>query len=339
MGMSHSWWRILVWQLTAWYVWGCLAVLIFRLGQWFPLEPSFWKRHLPVHLLSGSLISAGYFALYTLITMLINPFDVMGNNAPFAEQYRALLRKGLLEGFLVYWTILGISYGFDYYRKYRERELHASRLRLELAQAQLQSLKMQLHPHFLFNTLNGVVGLVRTNENGAAIQMLVGLSNLLRHVLANSDKQEVSLQEELEFLELYLEIQRMRFSDRLQVRRDVDPTALAAQVPNLILQPLVENAIRHGIAQRLTPGTIGVEARIEDKFLKLKIYDDGPGLRNAGQSLENGQGIGLANTRARLENLYGAKHTFEICNRKNGGAKVNIVIPLNFNPEETGNTK
>ena len=153
-------------------------------------------------------------------------------------------------------------YALDYYRKYREREFLASRLEAQLAQAQLDSLRMQLHPHFLFNTLNSIVGLVRDNKNSAAVSMLVGLSDLLRHALEHSAQHEVELREELNFIKLYLKIQEMRFSDRLQIEFDIDPATTKALVPNLILQPLTENALRHGIGRSADSGVVGISSAI-----------------------------------------------------------------------------
>src|SRR4030095_1156198 len=165
---------------------------------------------------------------------------------------------------LFYGSILGIASAVDYYRQFRERQLRASQLEAQLAQAEVQMLKMQLHPHFLFNTLNGITGLVRDNDNAAAVEMLVGLSDLLRQTLDNAGKQEVRLGEELEWLELYLKLQQIRFSDRLQVSIKAAPETLDALVPNLITQPLVENAIRHGIGPRVAPGSVSLTAQSID---------------------------------------------------------------------------
>jgi two-component system LytT family sensor kinase len=198
----------------------------------------------------------------------------------------------------------------------------------------LQALRMQLHPHFLFNTLNGIAGLVRDQKNKQAVDMIAGLSDLLRYTLENAGKQEVPLREELDFLELYLDIQQMRFSDRLAVRMEVAPETLDALVPSLILQPLVENAVRHGVAGRASAGTVGVTAELEYGLLRIKVYDDGPGLRED-WTPESGGGIGLANTRARLEQLYGVRHGFTVRNRERGGVEATLAIPLRLASAET----
>jgi len=234
---------------------------------------------------------------------------------------------------LIYAGVLGVCYAIDYCCKYREREVRAAQLESELAQAQLQSLRMQLHPHFLFNTLNGMVGLVRGNQNQAAVRMLVGLSDLLRHALDHSDEQEVELREELKFLELYLSIQQMRFPDRLQVEVEVAPDTMDALVPNLILRPLAENAIHHGIAPRVSSGLVGINAQRDNGSLQLRVYDNGSGLPRNWQ-LSGSNGIGLANTITRLQQLYGDDQRFDIHNRENGGVEVTISIPFRIRVNE-----
>jgi len=226
--------------------------------------------------------------------------------------------------------VIGVCYAFDYYRKYREREFLASQLEAQLAQAQLDSLRTQLHPHFLFNTLNGIVGLVRDNRNDAAVNMLVGLSDLLRRALEHSTQQEVELNEEISFLQLYLSIQQMRFSDRLEIEIDIDPNTACALVPSMILQPLAENALRHGIGRSVASGVVGISSHIENGFLKLIVFDNGAGLPENWQ-LKTSGGIGLANTAARLQQLYGENHRLEVRNRPEKGVEVVIVVPFRTN--------
>jgi len=191
---------------------------------------------------------------------------------------------------------------------------------------------MQLHPHFLFNTLNGIVGLVRDNKNEAAVSMLVGLSDLLRHALEHSDEQEVELKDELSFTRLYLKIQQMRFSDRLQIDFDIDPPVMKAMVPNLLLQPLLENALRHGIGRSTEAGWIRISAKREKGSLLITVSDNGAGLPSNWQ-LKTSSGIGLANTAARLQQLYGENHRFDIHNRDGGGVEVEVVIPTRSSVE------
>jgi two-component system, LytTR family, sensor kinase len=231
-------------------------------------------------------------------------------------------------GAMIYWLILLISYAFDYQRRYREGEVRATRLEAQLAQAQLQALKMQLHPHFLFNTLHSISALVHKSPN-AADKMIARLGDFLRQTLENAGAQEVSLQQELEFLKCYLEIERIRFEDRLTIQFDIDPQTLDARLPNLILQPIVENAIRHGIAPRTGPGRIEIEARRFNGTLHVQVTDNGQGLS---PDSTNGtivkEGVGLANTQARLKQLYGDDHRLDLANTAKGGLTVILEIPF-----------
>jgi two-component system, LytTR family, sensor kinase len=325
-GMHHSWMRIVFWQLIVWYVWGFLSPFILILGRRAPIEGPAWMKGLLVHLSAALVLSALHVGAETSLKMLIKPFDVWSDTSPFFTQYQLSLRNFFLFDVLVYWAILGFGYAFDYREKYRERESLASQLKAQLAQAQLESLKMQLHPHFLFNTLHTIAGLVRSNESRPAVDMIAGLSELLRHALESADEQEVPLRDEMKFIELYLGIQKVRFSDRLDIRIEVATDTLNALVPNLILQPLVENAIRHGISPKESAGLIVIEAYCDNEMLHLSVRDDGPGLQ-AGWRLEDSGGIGLANTRERLRHLYGAEHRFDLRNGAMNGMTVSIAIP------------
>ena len=325
--MHHSWWRIAFWQLTAWYAWGCLTPLILRLEQKFPLEGKAWLKSLLVHLPAGCALAALHIAAATGLRMLIRPFDVWSDINPFMVQYQAELRNFFLFDFFVYWAVVGVGYAFDYRERYRERESLASQLKAQLAEAQLETLKTQLHPHFLFNTLHTISGLVRTGERRAAVNMISGLSDLLRRALDSAREQEVTLREELKFTELYLEIQKVRFSDRLAVRVEVAPETLDALVPNLLLQPLVENAVHHGISLDDAAGAITISAYRADGRLEIRVSDDGPGLES-GWRMEESGGIGLANTSERLKHLYGAEHRFDLRNAPAGGMTAAISIPF-----------
>jgi len=298
------------------------------LARRFPLMDGGWKRTLPIHIPAFLVCSALHSAAAVTITLAVKPWDNMGTT-PNAFWPRFLSRmQGSFGGdLLIYGGVVGVCYAFDYYRKFREREFVATQLEAQLAQAQLESLRMQLQPHFLFNTLNGIVGLVRDQKNETAVNMLVGLSDLLRHALEYSDQQEVELKEELSFTKLYLNIQQMRFSDRLQIDLDIDPATSKALVPNLLLQPLLENALRHGIGRSAKAGWLGISAKRENGSLLLTVSDNGAGLPRDWQ-LKSSNGIGLANTAARLQQLYGEQHRFDIHNRDGGGVEVEIVLPL-----------
>jgi hypothetical protein len=253
--------RLFLMQFASWMAWAAFAPGVYWLRRRWPLERGALARSVPVHLAAIALLCAAHSGLALPLNWII-----LQARQPFPEeQWAGLLLYWWIRDLpfcaLFYGLILGIGSALEFYRQVRERELRASQLETQLAQAQLQMLKMQLHPHFLFNTLNGITGLVRDNDNAAAVQMLVGLSDLLRQTLDNSGKQEVRLSEELEWLELYLKLQQMRFSDRLRFSIEAAPQTLDTLVPNLITQPLVENAIRHGLASRVAPGVVSLTAQ------------------------------------------------------------------------------
>ena len=324
--MSYAW-RTFLYQLAIWLAWVVLAPAALWLRRRWPLERGSLKRALPVHLVAVILLCA----VHSVIVVLTNWLIMQTGQSIAEQQLTVLLTYWWLRDLpfcaLFYGLILGIGSALDYYRQFRERQLRASQLEAQLAQAELQMLKMQLHPHFLFNTLNGITGLVRDNDNAAAVQMLVGLSDLLRQTLDNAGKQEVRLGEELEWLELYLKLQQIRFSDRLEVSINAEPDTLDAFIPNLITQPLVENAIRHGLAPRARPGSVSLSARRDNMRLQLKVWDDGVGLPE-GWSLANSKGVGLLNTEARLRQLYGSDFVFEVRDREQGGVEALLSIPL-----------
>jgi two-component system, LytTR family, sensor kinase len=318
--------RMFLSQWLVWALWVALVPVALWLRRRFPFEGTALRRAFPGHLLAVVILALLHAATGFVITELITRGGIVAPRQLWVPRLLASWLLNLPFCALFYGLVLGIASALDYYRQFRERELRASQLETQLAQAQLQMLKMQLHPHFLFNTLNGITGLVRDNDNAAAVQMLVGLSDLLRQTLDNAGKQEVRLSEELEWLELYLKLQQMRFSDRLQVRVEVTPETLDALVPNLITQPLVENAIRHGLAPRAAPGTVALTAQRMNGRLELRVCDDGVGLP-AHWQLESAQGLGLANTQARLRQMFGTDFELDIQNRAQGGVEARVSIP------------
>ncbi|MCU0240789.1 MAG: histidine kinase [Vicinamibacteria bacterium] len=232
-----------------------------------------------------------------------------------------------------YMQITAVGWAIHYQRESRLRALRARELEASLAKARLEALALQLQPHFLFNTLNSIAALLRRNPD-AADRMIARLAELLRHSLETAERQEISLKEELEALDCYLEIEAMRFADRLEVQRDIAVDALDALVPSLLLQPIVENAIRYGIARRTTRGHILIRARREGERVTLAVCDDGPGFASGAPSSTPARaGIGLANTRARLLNLYGADHAVEIVDRPDCGTEVRMCFPYRCDRE------
>lgn len=329
--LPDIWWMFVM-QLAVWLAWAALAPAVVWVGRRFPLERNEWRKSLPIHLLAIALLCLAHAGMALCLAWWM--MDVGGTvpAPPLLIRLSASWLRDLPFCALFYGLVLGTGSALDYYRQFRERELRASQLETQLAQAQLQMLKMQLHPHFLFNTLNGITGLVRDNDNAAAVQMLVGLSELLRQTLDNAGRQEVRLSEELEWLELYLQLQQMRFSDRLRVSVAAAPETLDALVPNLITQPLVENSIRHGLQQRAAPGSVFVGAQRVNDRLELSVCDDGTGLP-ANWQMETGAGLGLTNTVARLRQMFGGNYELVIQNRQSSGVEVKLSIPLRMATE------
>jgi len=319
------WQRIFIVELIYAYIWAALTPLILRLATRFPIERLKWLRSLAIHAGASILIGVTTRALHDLML-----FYVLADSGGKFSFTRLLMNIYFMTdyGAMIYWLILLISYAFDYQRRYREGEVRATRLEAQLAQAQLQALKMQLHPHFLFNTLHSISALVHKNPD-AADKMIARLGDFLRMTLENSGAHEVSLQEELEFLKCYLEIERIRFAERLTVQLDIEPETLDARLPNLILQPIVENAIRHGISPRTIPGRIEIEARRLNGFLQVQVTDNGPGISsNSNTGTIVREGVGLANTQARLKQLYGDNHRLDLSNAAAGGLTVLLEIPF-----------
>jgi two-component system LytT family sensor kinase len=330
------WWHyLLAWMLGV-YLWALLTPAILWLGRRFPIDRSRWFLPIAAQLLFSSGFSVLELALESALYTRLHLFPAVMPN--FSRTFAVLLLRGFHGGILDYWMVIGVQWSFLYYRGYQERsqellkfELRASELQSQLMSAQLQALKMQLQPHFLFNTLNAITVLVRQQKSKDAEKMLGHLSDLLRGVLEDVDAQEVSLRRELEYLQLYLAIEQVRFPDRLRVEIKADPDAQEASVPQLILQPIVENAIRHGIGRSSSAGRIVISAARVNGAVQLSVQDDGPGLASGDSSQE--QGIGLANTRARLQQLYGQQASLEIENCDRGGVIVTMKIPFHHSTE------
>lgn len=232
---------------------------------------------------------------------------------------------------LVYWSLVGVCQAITNFRRSQERERRAAELESRLTSAKLQALRMQINPHFLFNTLNSVAALLYVNPR-AADEMLGDLSEMLRRSLDSMEEQEIPLAQELEFMRAYLSIEHKRFGERLRVEQSVPDELVKALVPALMLQPLVENAIRHGIEPRRGPGLISIEAKQEDKHLHLIVRDNGRGLPGAELNSSGRRGIGLANTQARLQGLYGQAQRFSFGRAEPQGCRVDIHLPFHFEP-------
>jgi two-component system, LytTR family, sensor kinase len=328
-------WSQIVSELLRWYLWAALAPFIFWQAQRFPLERGRILWRLPINLLFGLFLTLVYTALdlvlRQLLTSVITAYKTNRSfDFSFLRSWKEIIAWGVEYNVLVYLAVAGVIHAFLYYDKYRERELKATRLEAQLALVRLEVLKTQLHPHFLFNTLNAISALMHRDVE-AADRMIVLLADLLRLSLDQDDRHLVPLRNELEFLERYLAIEKIRFRDRLRVEIDIESSCFAAHVPRLILQPLVENSVRHGIARSSSAGLVAVRARRKGNRLDLSVTDDGPGLPEAAIRRE---GVGLSNTRARLDQIYGTDHRFGLEQAPTGGLLVRIEVPFEENPRD-----
>lgn len=321
VGRSVSWGQAIGYSLTDWYVYAVLSWPSLLFARRFPPESVAPWRTAGIHLLAGLVFSLAYVLLRAAVGQVYGLF--IHEPVGFGEIFRPLLVKTFPFNLLIYGVIISASHAIDYYRKYHERTVHNLELEKHLTEARLQALLRQLKPHFLFNTLNGIASLMHSDVN-AADKMLVRLGELLRITMSHRGQPLTPLSEEISFIEKYLEIERIRFRDRLSVEFEIDPAALKTEVPSLILQPLVENAIRHGIEPHARPGRLVLSARRTPDALELVVRDNGAGQPPAGFIRV---GIGIGNTRARLDELYGDRHRFELANHPDGGLVVRVTIP------------
>lgn len=320
-GYEASWRTAFAYNMPDWYAWAFVTPIILWLARRFPLVGQRWVRGLFIHAPAAIVISVVVFAMVYGVTRLFEWLPDR-SSGPTAIQ----------SNLITYVVIVGLGQALAYYRAQRDAQLRASRLEASLAAARLDSLKLQLQPHFLFNTLHAISALMRQDID-AADRMIARLSELLRGAIENVGVQEVSLEEELEFLSGYLEIEQTRFHDRLSVHQEIDPATLQARVPNLMLQPLVENAIRHGIEPKPGPGTITIRSTKSNGALVVTIEDNGAGL-NGDPADSTREGIGLANTRSRLKHLYGDAYRLDLVNGAAGGVDLTLEIPYRQHNEE-----
>ncbi len=307
MGRPVDLLAILPTTLADWYTCAMFTPFFYLMVRRFPIRGDRWWARIPVHFTASLLFTLLKVAIYTPIYNALTPTQ--------PATVSMMLFGGFYADMLAYWASVGVIHAIEYYRESRERELEATRLALE-------NLRAQLQPHFLFNTLQSISTLIHRDQP-AADRMLTDLSELLRLSLRTTASQEVPLRDELGFLDRYLDIMRVRFGDRLVITVDADPDVREALVPSLVLQPIVENAITHGMADRPDIGHVTVRARRNAGSLFLEVSDDGPGMTPGGTPTN---GIGLANTRERIARLYGEPAHVETL--VNGGFTVRIRIPL-----------
>ena len=317
---------LLVLNLVYWYVPATLATVIFRLDQSrFRLDPERWMRALAINAVGAACFSVAHALAMIAVRWLVWSNAGKMPSVSWTTFLQRIYLTNLDWTLMTYSTIVGLGYALGYYREARARAVKEAHLETQLAQARLKTLESELQPHFLFNTLHAISTLIHTSPDSAD-RMISRLSDLLRLTFDRSGAARISLQEELEFLGKYLEIEQTRFQDRLSVSYDVDPETLDAEVPRLILQPLVENAIKHGVSPRVGHGIIEIVARREEDRLCLEVRDNGVGLSGSARS-QFRSGVGLPNTRDRLECLYGEAQALEF-SEGNGGLTVRMRMPL-----------
>ena len=320
---SFYWKETAFFVLPSWFVVTMLAPVILYLSERFPLDRGRLRVSALVHIFAAVAFSVAHLSASSWISIQGVP------SLGFPELMRSVSGTYLVYDYLNYWLIVGIAHALQYYERFRERELMAAYLQRSLSEARLQALRGQINPHFLYNTLNSISTMALRGDNQGVVQTLAKLSDLLRATLDESSQQEVPLGMELQLTEMYLDIQQIRFGDRLRVEKELDPRATESLVPSMILQPLVENAVLHGVARRPGEGVIRIRTERDNGMVRLEVRDSGPGFC---KSLE-AKGIGLSNTRSRLEQLYGESQSFECRNLPEGGASVTITIPVRMRNE------
>ncbi|HUR20704.1 MAG TPA: sensor histidine kinase [Vicinamibacterales bacterium] len=316
---------LLTLNIGYWYAWALLTPAILALTRRFPFDRARWKISIPIHI-AGVIVAVSLHVAMAVATRMATYYVIGESLDSWRHEAQEMFILNFDWEMMTYWTIVGVGTAIRYMLEARAKELSAAQLETRLVEARLHTLQRQMQPHFLFNTLNTISALMHRDVE-AADAMIARLSDLLRMSLQRVGVQEVALKEELDFLSKYLEIEQTRFRDRLTVVFDVQADTLDALVPNLLLQPLVENAIKHGIGPRPTPGQIAVRARINGAMLELDVQDNGVGL-SAARLTDFNRGVGLSNTRSRLDHLYGSLHRFEFRQPAEGGLLVCIAIPM-----------
>ena len=313
---------LLLINFALWVGYALWTPLIFWLGRRFRFDRHGWKRALMVHVPASLIITTLHLTLIAVWRFFLQ--GVRGGDPELTTTIADAFFRTVDQILPVYWAIIGLQHAVDYYRQLRAREVRAARLETRLVESQLQALQQQLHPHFLFNTLHAISTLVHRDPDKADA-MIERLSDLLRVTLRKVGVQEVELAQELEYLRAYLDIEQIHFGERLRIEYRIDAAALDVLVPTLMLQPLVENAVRHGLEPLMRPGTLAIEARTDGDTMWLRVRDDGIGFSKTWRRPE---GVGLSNTRSRLDRLYGERAALTIRENPGGGAVVDVYIPL-----------
>ncbi len=317
--------------MAGWLPWALATPFVLMLGRRYPPVKVWPISTWIFHVAACAAIGLVHAAWIAGLDMLLNPWADPNPSARFIPFWLDKFYNGMLSYVILYAAILAISYLLDSRERLARHQTETAQLNEQLSKAQLSALRRQIEPHFLFNALDAIAGLVREKRNDTAVDMIAGLSDFLRRTVQDSDRQQVPLAEEMEFLQKYLDIQKVRFADRLQLTVDVPRELLPAQVPSLILQPMVENAVKHGIAKRAQGGAIRISAFRSNGRLTLRVYNDGPNLPHDWDSTQSG--IGMANTRTRLQSLYGDDFELRMRNQAPGGVEVSVSVPFVPMPE------
>jgi hypothetical protein len=312
-------WRNLLWEGGDWLIYGLLTPIVFLLARRFPIERRGLFPHLAIHLAGAVLLCAAWAAGGRALHW------ILFREPPTVEAFISWFFISLPFGVAVYFAVLGVEHAVFHFLQARERETQAARLTAQLAEARLGALRMQLQPHFLFNSLNAITVIVRDRDPATATRLLEQLGDMLRRVMRQDRPQEVGLAEELDFVRQYLAIEEVRFSDRLRVEYAIDPALASAAVPEFVLQPLVENAVRHGVARRTEPSVVRIGARREGHDLILTVSDQGPGPAGAGEAPASG--VGLSNIRERIRTLYGERAELLLAPGPDGGTTATVRLP------------
>jgi len=327
-GHAITWWHVIAATMPRMYVWALLTPLIFAVSARFPARPHMPARSVLAHVATW-VVCLAMHTLATGVNLLFEPPSKQSFTTYFGHAFLLWIPTTLV----LYFATAGVAQWLLSMQRIRQHEREQALMSGQLAQAQLMALRMQLHPHFLFNTLNTIAILIREHDTHVAERLVTQLGDVLRQVLRTSDANETSLRAELEFLRTYLEIEQVRFGDRLLVRWAVDPALLESTVPVMLLQPLVENALRHGIARSEDGGVVEIGAGRTGADIELWVRNSGVGVADAEADRQSiagsrtGSGLGLANTRRRLEQLYPERSQLALTREANGGACARVTLP------------
>jgi two-component sensor histidine kinase len=323
-GRDGAWLPLFATSLATWLPWALATPWIIGLARRYPIIRGTTLRTVAVHVAAFAAISALAEAWSALLQVLFNPW---GNRQPptYWHTWRMMLLYQVVMFLIAYALILTITYLVDSRDRVARQMTETARLNEELSKSQLAALRRQMEPHFMYNTLNSIAGLVRDRRNDVAVSMIVGLGEFLRRASEDSHRSQVTLAEEVEYLQRYVDIQKVRFGERLQISVDIPADLLNAQVPSLLLQPLVENAIKHGVATRVVGGNVRVTGARRAGSVYLTVYNDGPSFPEDWQA--NG-GVGLANLRTRLKILHGEDSELQMRRAGADGVEVVVTLPL-----------